>query len=568
MSDLVVNLCTPDADDLNYLVEYIVSEGVPCTTDMLARRLLERRIAISRDERIQCVDIPPDTVIFQKSSDYEVGQRVYVGTLGRIATVESKEPAELPKSDGSIHKGFYIRFEGIQKKFFCSKTYYRTMPDDLELKHLESADAAASILEEVGEPCRDALKAKLREDNRFVTYDRQWFIYELMSDSLNELPTTIEAFLIKYAQYATLDQIVHGILEDPSDPVQRFIVGWCLENSGLFVKGRDSPPFTWAAQHAAPGVSKPTRKAIPAVSSRYKRSQRTRSKAARPIKRTKPKYAKRKYAIIAVPVGYREAGLVPLNNKTIGLFPEQGRGPDERPIWIVDAMGGERFEARISYSKKCFGGPRLMEWFDSYLIPPGGIITLERTDRDYEIKIGFERSTGQKLQVRVLRYVNGELVARTEERVFPCKVDKGLYEHSVIFEDLKAMEIEAEYSIFDTICMVFEALSNENNEHTGYVHYKTIASAVSYIRRCSPRTVLSLLSRYPCFRSKGEGLWEFDREAVINIDEVDPEVANSMLWQIMSMDKKVKSLRERISTLLNRAKEQHNAVYFGETRKV
>ena len=199
----------------------------------------------------------------------------------------------------------------------------------------------------------------------------------------------------------------------------------------------------------------------------------------------------------------------------------------------------------------------ILDWLEGHGIPAGGKIVLERTEDEFELKIDYIPAVrAQTYSVRVVESASGELVAYTRQITPPCEVDLATYEYSTIFEDREALWVEATDAIFDVICYIFPVLAKCDAD--GAVHYKTISSAVSYIRRCAPNTVWGLLSMHEgCFQQvEGRlGFWCFDRDKVVGLEETEI-VRNALLPKIITLDSEVQTLQTKLSVLKKQVRDQ------------
>lgn len=252
-----------------------------------------------------------------------------------------------------------------------------------------------------------------------------------------------------------------------------------------------------------------------------------------------------------MPIGYRESGTIPLNSKTAGVFPS---GSGDIPLVFLDARSDLRMKGGVSYEEKYAWG--IFDWLEKHGIPAGGIIVLERTEDEFELKIDYVPATqARTYSVRVVTWENGELVAHTRQITPHCEIDFEMYEHSTIFEDPKALWAEATDAIFDIICYIYPVLAEGDPD--GAVHYKSISSAVSYIRRCAPSTICALLSRHKCFQQvEGRpGFWSFDRDKVVGFEETEI-VRNALLPKIITLDNEVRALQTELSILEREVRDQ------------
>ncbi len=548
---------SPNQADLDLMAKFIRSEDVPCTTDVLLHYLLQCKLAEvqGRSGSLDIEQLPPDAVIYQMAGDYEVGQRIYIASRGQMAIVEDKKPEQYATTPNGLRtvwrhcQCIQVRLEdGTAKRFICAAPFLE--PD------LPPESSLGDLIEHHGKPLRDKLKQSLRydADHRFVSFEREWFMRDLLIANDEDTTQQVVDLLTQRSKPASILEIAYILFEDVSDPVVTFSLGVLLNSqSSLFRPVRKSPPpVLWFVREHPTKPDKPKRRAVPPIRGKIVESDPKVIKIEKPRKPPKKtKVRRRRRVEFAIPVGYRESGTIPLNGKTAGVFPP---GSGDIPLVLIDARGDLRMEGGVSHEEGYAWG--IFNWLEEQGIPAGGMIVLERTEDEFELKIDYvPAARARTYSVRVVESANGKLVAYTRQITPPCEVDLAVYEHSTIFEDPKALWAEATDAIFDVICYIFPVLTK--GDPNGAAHYKTISSAVSYIRRCAPSTVWSLLSMHECFRQvEGRpGFWCFDRDKVIGLEETEI-VRNALLPKIIALDNEVRTLQTKLSALKRQVQDQ------------
>jgi hypothetical protein len=143
-------------------------------------------------------------------------------------------------------------------------------------------------------------------------------------------------------------------------------------------------------------------------------------------------------------------------------------------------------------------------------IPAGTYLWLERID-EFRYRL-FPRTLTQP------KTVKAKLIRLDEQRRLCCEEIDFLMRYEgnpylvvaeLRLEDLQALWAEAEQagmSILQAMCKAFQQIDPEGKG----VHHTELFNAVFFrIRSCSPKTVLSLLSRYQCFEALGNGRWRY-----------------------------------------------------------
>lgn len=553
--DYFVETFSPDRADLELLARFIRSEGVPCTTDVLLHRLLQHKLAEGRSDSVDIEELPPDTVIYQKAGDYRVNQRIYIASEGRMAIVERKEPKPYatPRDGGRTtfwHKCQCIEVrlaDGTVKQFICAAPFLESA--------LPAKSSLGDLIELRGRQLRDRLKHSLWNDSarRFASFQREWCLRELLVANDEATVQEIEHLLLRRGTPTSVLEIASILFEDVSDPVVVFSLGVLLNSSNLFRRVRESPPpELWFLSEHPTKVDVPKRRAVPSVRRKIIESDPRVVKTEKPRKRrTKTKIRRRRRVELIVPVGYPESGTLPVNSKTSGVFPA---GSGEIPLIFIDARSGLRMQGGVSHDDGHSWG--LFDWFQAYDIRAGAKIVIERTDDEFVLKVDYvPAACPVTYRLRVVTWQAGELVSFTREFTPAYEVDAEIYEYSTVFEDPKALWAEATDAIFDIICCVFPALAQGDAD--GAVHYRTISSAVSYVRRCAPSTVWALLSTHECFQHVAgrPGYWSFERDRVIGLEETEI-VRNAMLPQVIAVDKEAQALQTELDALQTQALDQ------------
>jgi len=548
----------PNRADLDLMAEFIHSEGVPCTTDVLLHHLLQCKLAEAQggSGSLDIKQLPPDSVIYQIAGDYEKGQRIYIASEGQMAIVEDKKPEPYPTLDSLRtvtvwHQCQIIEVKlenGAKKSFICAAPFLR--PD------LPDGSSMGDLIEQRGKQLRDRLKDRLSQDadRRFVSFERELFLGDLLVANDEDTAQEVMDFFLERGKPASVLEIAHALFDDVSDPVVLFSLGVLLSSrSDLFRLVRKSPPpVLWFVHEDFTKVDKPGRRAVPPVRRKITESDPKIVKHEKPGKpRKRAKVRRRQRVEFAIPIGYRESGTIPLNSKTAGVFPS---GLGNIPQVFIDARADSRMQGGVSHEEEYAWG--IFDWLCNYGIIAGGKIVLERTEDEFELKIDYVPAVrARTYSVRVVEWLNGELVAYTRQITPEYEVDLAMYEYGTIFEDPEALWAEATDAIFDVICYIFPVLAEGDPD--GAVHYKTISSAVSYIRRCSPSTARWLLSTHECFQRIEErpGFWAFDRDKVVGLEETEI-VRNALLPKIMTLDNEVRTLHTKLSALERQVRDQ------------
>jgi hypothetical protein len=145
-------------------------------------------------------------------------------------------------------------------------------------------------------------------------------------------------------------------------------------------------------------------------------------------------------------------------------------------------------------------------------IPAGTYLWLERID-EFHYRLFPKALTQPKTVKAKLMRLDKQRRLCCEEIDFLMRYEGNPYlvVSELRLEDLEALWAEAEQvgmSILQAMCEAFQQIDPEGKG----VHHTELFNAVFFrIRSCSPKTVLSLLSRYQCFEALGNGRWRYLR---------------------------------------------------------
>ena len=577
-------------DDVDFLHDLIGQENSPRNIDNLVYHLVLRRCGLSpRDDPLLSLlaELPIEVDIYQPLNDYRLGQEVFFANLNcertfgpnlecawwkegephcrRIGTVIGKLPKAPVASSSFLQGAMQVRFAqcGREKAFACDldprDPYARSIQITPKLTSIQGLGVA--IIHDFGKHIKDKLVPALECDPRFTRFGDEWFLTQLKSQEVERLVEEASEQLLRIPAPVEAADVLDAVLDQVAKTSTTvFEVNRAIERTGKFRKVGKRDKARWVPDTVIwpPPPGKPKQMRIPPVRSEIQIGTRQLPRDLQQVLDTiedelqEPVGAYRRVSQVefAITVSHRFHGTLPLTQRTRGIFPP---GDADAPVTFIDARSNEHISGGFSPKDKYAWG--LAEWYDNYGIPAGGKIRLERTEVEGEIKIDYvPNREGKTYRIRVVSYDQrtGQLTAKTRKHTPLCEVDPDLLMHGTIFEDPKAMEKEATMSIFDVLCRVFPILASDGES----IHYKTLFSAVNYIRRCSPYTVFTELSLRPCFRRDPSraGYWFFDEQAA---SQISPAIKI-----IERLDERLVPLHQRVDALQTRAEEQARRLEF------
>lgn len=545
-----------DPADLDLLDKLIRSRGTPCTADVLLHYLLQWKLAEGRSESLDLRELPADAVMYQAAGDYKVDQRIFMAGEGQMGIVQAREPLSYAtrEDDGRTTvwhecQRIEVRLEdGTLKRLTCAAPFIERV--------LIANGGLGDVLERRGQQLRDSLKHSLRHDthHRFVSFEGEWFLRELLiADDAHTLER-VEDLLLRRATPASASDIASALFGDASDPVVIFSLGVLLNSQPTrFRRVRESDSRSlWSVLDNRMGLNPAARRAVPPVQRRVVETAPRAVQTEEPGRpRTETDARRRQRVKLTMLVGYPESGTLPINAQTAAMLPQ---GPGDLPLVFIDPRSGSRLEGGVSHDEGHAWG--LGDWFRTYEVRPGARITLEGTEDESVLKVDYVPATRPvTYRLRVLRWEGDHLVSCAREFTPLYEVNPGIYRCSTVLEDPGALWAEPTDAVFDILCYIFPVLAQGDAD--GAVHYKTISSAVSYVRRCVPRTVWTLLSMHDCFQeaSGRPGFWQFDRDKVADLEETEI-LRNASLPGLVALENEAQAMLTRVSALEAQVRDQ------------
>lgn len=558
-------------DDINFLHNLIGQENSPRNIDNLIYHLVLRRCGLSpKDDPLinLLAELPIDVDIYQPLSNYNLGQLIFFAKpdINQMAKVVGKQPPTRCKGfrQGAIEVRFLDSDE--EKTFVCDLS-----PKDPLAKTIIVAEEltslggfTAAIMRRFGKHVKDKLVPALEHDPRFITFGDEWFLAQLKSREVEQLVEDAIEQLVRVCTPVEAADILDAVFDQekvPKTSTTVFEVNRAMEQTSKFRKVGKRDKARWVPDTSIwpPPPGKPKQMRIPPVRSEIQIGTRQLPRDLQQMLNTiedelqEPVETYRRVSQVefAITASHPFHGTLPLTQRTRGIFPP---GDADASVTFIDARSDERIPGGFSPQDRYAWG--LAEWYETYGIPAGGKIRLERTEVEGEIKIDYVPAS-KGVETCLLRKVSydqsaDKLTAVTTKRTYWCEVDKDLLMHGLIFEDPQAMRKEATKSIFDVMCQVFPVLAEQGES----VHCKTLFNCVNLVRRCSSYTVFAELSSRPCFRRDPNrpGYWFFDEQVADKI---------SLAVKIIErLDERLVPLHEKVDTLQARAEEQARRLEF------
>ena len=205
----------------------------------------------------------------------------------------------------------------------------------------------------------------------------------------------------------------------------------------------------------------------------------------------------------------RTGGFLPLNDTAQKLFPE-----NKKEFTIITDRGIE-FPVYIDrVNRRIYNENKLRDYFISEDIPAGGIVYIEHLNSPDKYRIYYKEKPASYKAVKLASVIDGKLSCDYVDMDVNCETVGQIFVSEKRLEDEIALFLEGENkkSVFETIITVFEM------SDTDTLHQDEIFERVYSIRMVGSRSVLSELSKRPCFINTGKGQWIYKPEKGLKYD--------------------------------------------------
>jgi hypothetical protein len=500
----------------------ILDGGVPVTTALVARALIERHCG--QEEDLIQAELSKGEV-YQPSDGHEVNQPIIFPHLNyALGTVVGTRPGRNPD---------YGDFTVIQVQFEDDEEI-REFASALQGRHklnreegVEELLAAADLLppgklyERYGSSVEAKLIPFLEEHGDFVHFGEEWFLKDLLAEiDVGRLHIAEALIEVKSMPLPTSDLLADlDLPAEIPEQIRLLSLNHALEADDRFDNVGDSGRDVWYLRRLTPQIvtEPPPRLAIEVVP--YNRQDIAEELLliereiddegsgedvmgpSRPLYRTS----------LTLIYPHWRCGTLPLTVRTRALFPAAENR--HSPVVLVDGQSGDRMQGWVVHEQSFVYG--LEEWYERYRLPVGAFIRLERTRDLRVITVDFEPRRLKHLWSKVAAIQDGALVFQVRKLPIACEYDDQvpIGEDNARALDRLWDEVQARGdSLLQIMVRILPELIKLSPQ--GTVHAKTIYSAVNLLKRTPPGPIFALLSTEPCFVPMGGGYWTFDQTLV------------------------------------------------------
>jgi hypothetical protein len=512
-------------DDIEFLTTLLLERETPLDTPTLARTLIEERL---RQEAARLQSRFQDAVLYNPAQTYAVGQRlvfsVYDFTLGEVVDVRSGDnPAYgdfsvivVSFDDPALHP------DGKPREFAAGFSPTHTLNNNSS-----NGDSLTSLMQGDGLSIDDIVNSDVFDDvvdtveNALETHGSllnvagMWFPEDLMLETHTGHMHLAEAILDMYGGGPmTTEAILQNIggLGNAPMLLQVFSMNYGMSLDERFDEVGPAGEVLWYLRNMEPDQVRNVPEMLRYIPIDYDRD--VLSEDARAMEEelgdefsplpTPPRSLKEARAVLIYP--HRRMGTLPLNTYAARIFPT-ARKTERVAVTLVDAQDGETFPAWVVRKARYVHG--LMPLYTKHALPVGTTIRLWRDGDPGRIIIDFDAYRPRSEWVTLVTANNGQIGFETAQRAIGATYDEFL-----LFgvDDLDGVDKlfqsnpQRQKPLATLLRTLIPLLSSLNTQ--GYVHTKTLYSAVNVIRRCPPGPIIATLTNNPDFENVGEFYWK------------------------------------------------------------
>ena len=493
--------------DVERLYHFLLERGNPAPSRDLATYLIDLRW---REEQERVVLAAARTSPFyQPKQTYTVGQTIHFPALAnREGVVKKIRPSDNPRL--GEFQVMSVKFEGETQPHEFAMAYPRAHPlnEEPEKKRDALDLSQAETFAQYGESARARIVHCLGAKNDYVHAGDFWFLRELIPQInpgyLNIAEAAIEASgdavrtsdLVKILEMtdtkgATATFAVNAALA--ADP--RFDEVGPIGDSRWFLT-RLEPPEALEYPHilrtAAAHVSALSPD-LETIAAELENETDLNGSARTPV-------AGRDEVTVVLTYPHRRAGTLPLTPAVRALIPEFAN--PRLKLTLLDT--NERKIAAIAVNEGNYIAG-LTQWYNAWKLAPGALLTLKRSADPLTLVVDPQLLRERALWIHVARVIGGRLTLGTERRPLTHKYDAEIL---IVIGDPAGLEqlsesAQAKLPLGELLKEIFPELAKLSP--AGTVHAKTLYSAVNFVRRTSPRAVLTALAEDRGLTSSGGG---------------------------------------------------------------
>lgn len=512
---------TVENEDIEQLVNILLERETPLSSEALAHIMVSQRLQAEADKLEARYK---DVVVYNPAQHYEIGQKLLfpvfdfaTGTVTairdgdnneygtfRVATVVFDDTDET--EPGAKPREFAIALEAPHK---LSQT-------DNGNGAIPGLDAltADEIMDVGGGEIIQRLESRLQQNDDLVVVAQKWFPQELMLQADEGHLNLAEAVLdingggpMKTSEI--LEQI--GGLGNAPESLQVFSMNFILNADDRFDEVGPSGEVLWYLNRMEPEQVRITPSILQYTPIDHDRSILADDQISLEHD-LGDEHSELSFhedlaeANVTLIYPHRRAGTLPLNARTVKIFPTARRTPR---VWItlVDGQDDTEYQGWVVRNERYVYG--LGELYRKYSLPIGAYVTVSRMDAPGKIRVDFSAYRPRTEWVRLATPKGEQLGFENSKRAIGADYDDLMI---LGIDDLQALDDIVskmrgnKRSLAAIMRMLIPDLGRLSPQ--GTVHAKTIYSAVNVLRRCPPGPILATLAANPDFENVGGHYWK------------------------------------------------------------
>lgn len=508
-------------DDIEHLYSVLLDRETPLSADQMALALFRYRVHREEEELSK---LPASGDLYRPSRSYSVGDELtfpqFDGLRGEVTGLRDGSNPDL-----GAFPVLKVKLEDGREYELANGLPEGHLLDEVEEPAAEEAEEALlspeDLFIEFGGSVADALEDRLVQHEDLVRLAGRWFPRSLLVDvNVGHLNLAEAVLDIAGGGPLTTVEILSqiGMLNDVNPRLSEFSMNYGLQEDKRFDEVGPAGQVLWFLVRMEPeGVR------IPPPRLTYEPIDYDPSVLTPELQELEQEIAD-ELSDIALPRGYYpesvtvtltyphyRSGTLPLSAHLRRMFPTAYEAP-RITCTLVDERTGEEMPAWVVRSGGYVYG--LEGWFEENSIPPGGYLTVERTDDAGRVNIRFAERNARKEWVRTALADGPNLRFDNQQTTIGCEYDDLMVLDVADVEGIDAIwqrVNERKTSLERTILEVARSLSAINPQ--GNVHAKTLYSAVNVIRRCPPGPIFSYLVQMPELEHVGGPYWTLSEAA-------------------------------------------------------
>lgn len=503
------------AEELDYLVNVMLERETPMTTRELARLLVERRVQADQNALAQRFK---DTQVYRPADKYEVGARIAFTDMElATATVTAVRPGK--NADYNDFDVISVQFDDDrhhivrkQREFAASLTTVHklnTVAEENPLTDTGSTDPD-ELIEANNNAILRVVSDALKDHPALERVAGYWFPRELVMDCNIGVMHLAEAVLdMAGGGPLTTEQILEQIggIGDAPLKLQVFSLNLALNQDERFDEVGPAGQVLWYLNRMEPQYVREVPDLLKYTPIGYDEDLLSDEmfdlETELDDEHTEIEFEGRlPKATSTLIYPHRRAGTLPLNAKTLTVFPI-ARTPRIH-VELVDETDGQIFHGWVVHEHKYVYG--LNDYYTKHRLPIGAFVSVKPGQQSGQIVLSYQSYKPRTEWIRILNPVNNQISFENRKRVIGAEYDELMI---LGVDDLEAVDKLARSYRSKPLAAILRELITELSKLSpqGTVHAVTLYSGVNALRRCPPGPIFATLSANPDFDDVGDHYW-------------------------------------------------------------